>query len=163
MCSATSRVTTRRLTPDDWHTYREIRLAALKEAPYAFSSKYEVEVEGTEGHWRQRLYDRIRFVAEIDGAVLGTVSCGDAAYSGAAVITAMWVDPAFRRRGIGDLLVKTALDWAKVNGYTQMFLWVTAVNAQAERLYQRNGFVRTGASEELRPGEVEFEMLRKLG
>lgn len=94
--------------------------------------------------------------------VAGTVSGGDAGETGSAAMTAMWVDPRFRRRGVGDLLVKTLIDWAAGHGYAQLFLWVTDGNFRAERLYARNGFTRTGESQEVRPGELEFEMSRKL-
>lgn len=77
-------------------------------------------------------------------------------------MTAMWVDPRFRRQGVGDLLVKHVLEWARANRYRQMFLWVTDGNSDAERLYARNGFVRTGGEQEVRPGELEYEMDRKL-
>jgi GNAT superfamily N-acetyltransferase len=74
----------------------------------------------------------------------------------------MWVDPRFRRRGVGEALVQTVVDWATEEGFREVFLWVTAVNATAERLYARNGFVRTGASQDVRPGELEYEMTRPL-
>src|SRR5260370_943735 len=66
------------------------------------------------------------------------------------------------RQGIGDLLVKTLIEWARSGGYSQMSLWVTDVNADAQRLYERNQFVRTGAVQEVRPGELEHEMSRTL-
>jgi GNAT superfamily N-acetyltransferase len=94
--------------------------------------------------------------------VAGTVSGGDDDSSGAAGMTAMWVDPRFRRTGVGDVLVKTVVDWAKAAGYNEMFLWVTDGNADAERLYERNGFVRTGAAQNVRPGHLEYEMSRIL-
>jgi hypothetical protein len=34
-------LSTRRLTPDDWREWREIRLEALKKNPEAFTSSYE--------------------------------------------------------------------------------------------------------------------------
>jgi GNAT superfamily N-acetyltransferase len=150
------------LTPDDWQLYRRVRLAALKEAPYAFGSTYAGERDAPETRWRQTLRDRTRFVAEEEGVVAGTVSGGDGDASGAAAMTAMWVDPRFRRRGVGDLLVKTLLDWARSNGYGQMLLWVTDGNAGAERLYARHGFTRTGAAQDVRPGHLEYEMARRL-
>ncbi|OLC01628.1 MAG: hypothetical protein AUI15_05080 [Actinobacteria bacterium 13_2_20CM_2_66_6] len=152
----------RRLGPEDWQLYRRVRLAALKEAPYAFGSTYEREAQAPESRWRQTLVDRARFVAEVDGVVAGTVSGGDGDATGAAAMTAMWVDPRFRRQGVGGVLVLHLIRWARSARYDQMFLWVTDVNANAERLYERNGFVSTGAVQEIRPGELEHEMSRKL-
>jgi GNAT superfamily N-acetyltransferase len=101
-------------------------------------------------------------VAEVDGVVAGTVAIGDSDVTGAATLIAMWVDPRYRKQGVGDVLVKAVLDWTTEHRHDQVFLWVTAVNAAAERLYARNGFVRTGASQDVRPGELEYEMVRRL-
>lgn len=139
-----------------------MRLDALKEAPYAFGSTYEREVEFDDATWRRRVVDRVPFIAEVDGVVAGTASGGDGEVNGAAAMTAMWVDPRYRRLGVGELLVKAVLEWAKGMGYGRMFLWVTDVNAAAEHLYARHGFVGTGASQEVRPGELEHEMSRSL-
>lgn len=139
-----------------------MRLAALEEAPYAFGSTYQREVEQSDDAWIRRLASRTRFVAEVAGLVAGTVSGGDGDSTGAAAMTAMWVDPRFRRQGVGDLLVNTVIEWARAAGYEEMFLWVTDGNANAERLYRRNGFARTGAVQDVRPGELEYEMVRRL-
>lgn len=76
----------------------------------------------------------------------------------------MWVDPRFRRRGVGDALVKHVVDWAAERDYDRVFLWVTDVNVAARRLYERNGFAPTGARQEVREGEpaMEYEMSRSL-
>ncbi len=139
-----------------------MRLAALEEAPYAFGSTYQREVEQSDDAWIRRLASRTRFVAEVAGVVAGTVSGGDGDSTGAAAMTAMWVDPRFRRQGVGDLLVNTVIEWARAAGYEEMFLWVTDGNANTERLYRRNGFARTGAVQDVRPGELEYEMVRRL-
>lgn len=57
--------------------------------------------------------------------------------------------------------MKTVIDWAKASGYRELYLWVTAVNHDAERLYQRNGFARTGSKQDIRGG-LEYEMVRRL-
>jgi GNAT superfamily N-acetyltransferase len=144
--------------------FRQVRLAALHEAPYAFGSTYEREVELVEADWRRGLVSRTRFVAEVDGTVAGTVSGGDATTAGTAAITAMWVDPPFRRRGIGDVLIKHVLEWARGKGYRDVVLWVAEHNEDAERLYERNGFRRTGGVSEVGPNEarLEYEMARKI-
>jgi GNAT superfamily N-acetyltransferase len=139
-----------------------VRLAALEEAPYAFGSTYERELGATESTWRHGLEMRTRFVVEVDGEVVGTVSGGDGKSARVAAVTAMWVDPRFRRRGLGDLLLSTVLDWARAEGYREVALWVTEGNDSAERLYRRHGFERTGQTEEVRPRELEHEMSRSL-
>jgi len=135
-----------------------VRLAALKEAPYAFGSTYEREMNAPEAVWRNGLQTRTRFVAEVDGVVAGTVSGGPSTDNNTASVTAMWVDPEFRRQGVGDVLLTTVLDWARERRYPRVLLWVTEGNDNAERLYLRHGFVRTGAHEEVRPGELEHEL-----
>jgi GNAT superfamily N-acetyltransferase len=144
--------------------FRKVRLAALKEAPYAFGSTYESEVVASEVSWRHRLSERSRFVAEVDGQVVGTVGAGRGEFDGAAALTALWVDPGFRGQGVGTALVEAVVDWAKSQGFNQVLLWVTEVNENAQRVYQRHGFARTGRAIEVRPREpaVEYEMARAL-
>ena len=103
-------------------------------------------------------------MAEVDGEAAGIVSGGDSGTEGTAAITTMWVDPKFRQQGVGDLLVKSVLEWARSNGYSRVVLWVTEGNEHAEKLYERNAFVRTGRVSLVRAGEerIEYEMGRKL-
>ena len=112
--------------------------------------------------WRRRVVDRVRFIVEVDGVVAGTASGGDGEVNGTAAMTAMWVDPRYRRIGVGEVLVKTVVEWARGSGYSRLFLWVTDVNARAEHLYSRLGFASTGATQEVRPGELEHEMSLSL-
>jgi hypothetical protein len=58
----------RRLRAADWRVYRELRLAALADAPYAFGSSLEAEQKLTETDWRKRLATREQFVAYLDWA-----------------------------------------------------------------------------------------------
>jgi GNAT superfamily N-acetyltransferase len=137
-----------------------VRLEALREAPYAFGSTLAREQDRLEADWRRAVASRVRFVAESGGAVVGTASGGDGESTGVAALTAMWVDPGFRRQGIGALLVERVIAWARETGYGEVVLWVVDGNDSAERLYARHGFRRTGAQEEVRPGRLEYEMSR---
>lgn len=95
-----------------------------------------------------------------DGQVVGTAAGGDSTYTGAAVLTSLWVEPGSRGYGIGDQLVIAVLEWAKAAGFSQVLLWVAEDNLHAETLYLRNGFIRTGdATEEPRR---EFEMSKLI-
>jgi len=137
-----------------------VRLEALREAPYAFGSTLERETRFDAETWRRRVTDRTRFMAEVDAQPAGTVSIGPSDVDGVASITAMWVDPRFRGAGVGRELVARALEWARANGYVRVLLWVAEGNDNAERLYARCGFERTGSVDFVRPGEerVEYEM-----
>lgn len=53
----------------------------------------------------------------------------------------MWVSPAWRGQGIGDLLVAQAIAWASD---TPIRLWVVEDNQAARKLYERLGFQATG-------------------
>jgi GNAT superfamily N-acetyltransferase len=141
-----------------------VRLAALKDAPDAFGSKFEVEVGASEEQWRHRVADRTRFAAQLDGDVVGVVGAGPGEFSGTAALTSLWVDPRFRGRGLGSALIDAVEAWALGQGLSQILLWVTETNQVAESLYERRGFTRTGGAQSVRPEEprLEFEMSKRI-
>jgi GNAT superfamily N-acetyltransferase len=152
-----------RLGSEDWEAYRAIRLAALAEAPSAFGSSLASERRLTEHEWRTRLSNRAQFVVQCAERTVGTA--GGVVDDGAELVS-MWVHPDTRGEGVGDLLVKAVLEWARAEGYADIHLWVSVGNAHAERLYARNGFVRTGAEQlvnDADPTRREFRMARPLG
>jgi GNAT superfamily N-acetyltransferase len=140
--------------------FREVRLAALKEAPYAFGSRFEAEVGASEESWRKRISGWARFAAEVDGQVAGTVGVGPGEFTGTAALTSLWVDPRFRGRGLGTALIEAVVQWARERDLSQILLWVTEGNHHAETLYLRNGFVRTG--DEIDEPLSEFEMSKRI-
>lgn len=99
---------------------------------------------------------RHRFVVEVDGRAVGLAAGGDSTDPGASALTSLWVAPEARGQGIGDRLVETVAGWSKGAGYRRLVLWVADGNDHAERLYERNGFTRTGVVID-EPGR-EFEM-----
>ena len=50
------------------------------------------------------------------------------------------VDPAYQGRGIGRLLMKTALDHLRKKGFQRVALWVGEKNEDARRFYESLGF-----------------------
>ena len=96
--------------------------------------------------------------------MVGTVGAGPGEFDGTAALTALWVDPGFRGQGVGSALVDGVVDWARGKGFNQVLLWVTEVNQDARRLYERQGFALTGRVIEVRPGEpgLEYEMTKVL-
>ena len=141
-----------------------MRLAALRDAAYAFGSTWEREKERTEEEWRAAVVSRTRFVAEADGQAVGMASVGEAGSSRAGSVTSFWVHPRARGQGVGDALLLATVETAREAGYDELLLWVVENNEHAQRLYERHGFKRTGATQHMRPGDarVEYEMSRKL-
>jgi GNAT superfamily N-acetyltransferase len=176
----------RAVTADDWELMRDVRLAALSEAPYAFGSTYAREAAFTEEKWRGRISERsVTFFAfaEPDDAVpagtvlantglanTGLANTGPAGLAGAYVedgvadLVSMWVRPSARGLGAGEALVEAAASWARAHGFGSLSLWVTESNAPARRLYERCGFTPTGESQPLPsdPALPEIRMSRAL-
>jgi len=136
----------------------------LKEAPSAFGSTWEREKNRTEEEWRNAVVSRTRFVAESDGQAVGMASVGEAGPGRAGSVTSFWVHPRARGKGVGDALLLATIESARAAGYGELFLWVVENNDHAQKLYQRHGFQRTGATQLVRPGDdrLEYEMARTL-
>ena len=56
----------------------------------------------------------------------------------------MWVDPAWRGRGVGQTLLRAVFDWARGRGLARLALWAPAHEPAAIALYTKAGFRHTG-------------------
>jgi GNAT superfamily N-acetyltransferase len=152
-----------RLTLDDWRAYRDLRLAALADAPYAFGSTLARELAFTEADWHARFVDRAQFAARIDDEVVGLIGCGLMPEKREiAELVSMWVHPDARGQGAGDALVRAVFEWAREQECDQVHLWVSEGNDPAERLYAQNGFIRSGEVQRISradPNRLEFAMV----
>jgi ribosomal protein S18 acetylase RimI-like enzyme len=151
---------------DEWELVRDVRLAALREAPFAFGSTYAREAPFTREQWRGRLSsDRsVTFFAELPDRDEPAGLAGVYLEDGLADIVSMWVRPAARGLGVGEALVEAAADWAKARDHDMLYLWVTETNPAARRLYERCGFSPTGERQPLPsdPSLPEIRMRRAL-
>lgn len=156
------------LTVDDWESHREIRLEMLREAPDAFWFTYADEATFDEADWRERIEGAWLVQARDAEGVLGSAGLGshwEPERATVATLFGMYVSPRARGRGVGEALVKAVLDEARRRGKTEVLLEVTSNNPVAAALYERCGFVRTGATHpHPRRAELhELEMRHPLG
>jgi RimJ/RimL family protein N-acetyltransferase len=148
---ATMTVRVRRLEPDDWQLWRDIRLAALADAPYAFGSTLAREQAFDEARWRRWLSPEngMTAAAFLDGEPAGIIGGWTPEGTGTLLLVALWVDPAARGHGAGDALVSEVAGWAAEHGYPVVELRVADGNDAARNLFLRNCFTPTGQREPL--------------
>lgn len=156
----------------DWREYREIRLAALKDAPSAFASTWQEEASLTASQWMERAQrsedgDTLTIVIAADDAgrwvgLAGGYRPGDRGAD--AELISMWVTPGCRGHNIGPELVRAVLAWAESHGASSVGLWVNAASRPAISLYEKAGFRRTGEVDKLPsdPAQQEIRMLRRI-
>jgi GNAT superfamily N-acetyltransferase len=153
----------RRAVTGEGNRFRDLRLRALQDAPYAFSSSFERERNRTAEDWEQLAGGAVIFVAVENDEWMGMV--GAYVPDGApdtVGIWGTWVDPDARGQGLGGLLMSAAIEWARDRGATRIDLSVTDQANDARLLYERIGFTPTGEREPLAsdPTRVEIFMTR---
>src|SRR6476619_7442102 len=105
----------RPVSPADWRAYRDVRLAMLLDAPWAFGSTHADALTIDDDGWRERVSSAEYWLAWCGGDPVGSVCLSDrlAERPGEANIFGMWVDPTVRGRSIGARLVQAAGGWGK--------------------------------------------------
>lgn len=151
-----TRVVVRRVARNEWQTFREVRLAALADAPYAYLTTLAEAQAQPDQLWQDRIAANPHFLATVDGVAAG-MTVVIATDSGREMV-AVWVAPDARGRGVIEALIDAAVSWAREQGDGRIGLWVVEGNERAERAYARYGFTRTGRSQPVpgRPDEIEM-------
>lgn len=150
-----------RLTGDDWQTLREVRLAALADAPYAYGSTLAQEQELDETEWRRRI-DTARWVLVVRNAENAGIVGVCFPEPDVAMLMSMWVAPTHRGHGVSDALITEMMLWMAETRWSQVVLRVAEGNEAARKLFLRHGFTPTGRYEPLEsdPG-VRTEFLSR--
>src|SRR5262249_43352483 len=123
--SMPAEITVRRIRVEEWERLRVIRLHALADTPMAFGSTLADEQARPDEFWCGRAAggavddDRATFIAERDGTWVGISTCVlEAGGTGErpAWVFGMWVDPAVRRQGTAQALLRVLAGWARERG-----------------------------------------------
>jgi ribosomal protein S18 acetylase RimI-like enzyme len=157
----------RRLQAEDAAAYRDIRLESLREAPDAYGSVHSDWADAPLSLFADRTGQSIVLGAFNDGklvglAVLDREKGGNTRHR--ALVTAVYVRPAARGRGLAGQLLQTLAEGARPDGILQLELHVAVTNTAAIRAYEKAGFERAGIAPRsiLSTGRFIDEMLMVL-
>jgi GNAT superfamily N-acetyltransferase len=117
------------------------RHGALYAAEYGLDGTFEIAVAEIVVEIMQT-YNPDRdgaWIAELDGKAVGSafvVGVEDRI----AKLRLVIVDPAARGRGVGRMLTRAAIGFARAQGYTSMMLWTMSMLTAARAIYASEGF-----------------------
>jgi ribosomal protein S18 acetylase RimI-like enzyme len=133
----------RATSADDWVVLKEIRLAALKDAPTAFGVSYATAAAYSDEQWRERAAGPHPefLLAYGDGEAVGMIGGGVSAATAEYNLIAMWVRPAHRGTAAATRLVVALKARAAAKGHKRIVLDVAPDNARAAAFYRKQGFM----------------------
>jgi dihydropteroate synthase len=143
--------------PEDWRSWRDLRLRALADAPDAFGQTLADARGLDEKTWESYVDLRpgaLRLLAERERTPIGMMVVTLAEDPRRSNVYAMWVAPEARGTGVGRKLVEEGLAWSRRRGALDVELHVSERHPDAKQLYLRCGFAPTGELSPIRPGSA---------
>lgn len=141
----------RPLGEPDLHAYAALRREMLADSPWSFSSSPEIDVGCDPARHAQRLAEPGQALFggfDNAGSLIGSLGLRretNPKMAHRAFIWGVYVQPAHRRRGVADALVRVALEYARtLPGLAWVGLTVSERAPGARRLYERHGFIAWG-------------------
>jgi RimJ/RimL family protein N-acetyltransferase len=142
----------RKILPNEFNSYREIRLQCLKKFPIYFTSNYQDEKTKEKLFFQSYIEnsDANNFVV---GAFHKNSLVGISGFKRYArkkidhrgIIIQVYVNPEYQGKKIGQKIIKSTLDEAfKLNGIEQVEIDVITSNENAEKIYTKIGFEEYG-------------------
>jgi len=131
--------------------HRDLRLNALRDSPDSFGEALEDVAARPLSYWEELTRSvtepgrHVMFLACESEHVLGsTYGLLDREQTEAGRVGGMWVDPTWRRCGVGRALLQEVFSWAHTRGLKRLALWAPAHSPAAISLYRQAGFRETG-------------------
>lgn len=150
----------RRVFAHEAAVMRDVRLRMLEDSPEAFATRlldaqaYPFDIWEGRAAAQHSGFEEASFLAFVQDTAVGSVT-GIPMTPDTRQLVAMWVDPAYRRLGIGRGLVDALVRWAWRGPADRVTLWVVDSNRPAKALYRKFGFEPTEESQPL-PGRPEL-------
>jgi len=161
----------RRLEAHEASLLRELRLEALRDAPRSFRDTYSEIAVNPSSYWDELTRSvtepgqNVALLAYEEDKPVGLVfGLIDHLQGNDGRVGGMWVDPMWRRRGIGAALLQEIARWARERGFERLKLWCVVDSGGPASFYRKLGFQVTGNQESLsaestlRVAEMELKL-----
>jgi GNAT superfamily N-acetyltransferase len=156
----------RRFSPDDWQTYKSIRLEALRAEPQFFGASYAFESTLSDEDWKARLLNPLCAVwglYDSDECIGLTGIMQDREDPTAAFMIASFMRSEYRRKGLSALYYKARIDWASEQGYKLVYVAHRRGNLVSRSANQKFGFTYSHSKDVLWPdGTTDQSLCYKL-
>src|SRR5579859_2884044 len=140
----------RRLEKEQVHVLRDLRLRALSDAADLLDMTFAESASQPARYWEEfagsitDVRSGAMLVAFDDSVSIGCVyTLCDSGWRGFGRICGMWVEPIWRRRGVGRAMLQEIINWALHRELKVLQLWAPETPA-ALGLYGQAGFRATG-------------------
>jgi RimJ/RimL family protein N-acetyltransferase len=140
-------ITIRRIKIGEVYLFKEMRLTALQDTPYAFPSTYDAALQRSAESWREQAEgtaqgnDRATFIAFSEDVPIGMAALyrrEDKADVGE--LLQVWVRTTFRGTRVAWDLMDEIFKWAGENNFRKVRAGVTKGNVRALAFYVKYGF-----------------------
>lgn len=154
------------LKVEDWHRYREIRIASLKSDPDAFGGDVQKTIAETQADWEIKFEKVSPIVAVVNGKDSGLLTIenltGD--FGATCWIGGCWVDSEVRGQGVMRAMFNYLDQNARERNWSVQGLGVWQDNHPAIAVYESLGFVSMGdpVPSTSKPGLFYQRMIRKV-
>lgn len=144
----------------------DLRLAALKDAPYAYGAQYEVDKEKPISFWQQSIADTNWFFVAANNEDMGLIGVEAAGQDRGSDcwIFGWWIAPSYRGQGVAALMLNKIDEFCLVKNWRKQGLGVWPENERAIAAYRKLGFTPGGGPipSRSKPGQLYLPMYRNL-
>jgi ribosomal protein S18 acetylase RimI-like enzyme len=161
------KISFKKVSPDDWQKFREIRLKGLQTDPQAFGGTFQSESQEGEEYWKERFSNPERcFYAAEEGNIFVATAGSKKIAEDNWMIVAVYTLPEFRGKNISKELINQIIGEAKKTGASKVSLMVNPQQESAVNLYKKMGFeiIKIEKDQKMGDGKVydEYYMEKEL-